>query len=400
MKNKIQKSTLIAGALILSSMTFAQKKNETSAAVEFKNKYQPALMSGDMAGAQKALTAGKEFIDLAADHPETKESSKTHYYRGEIYLGHLIAFATDTVFMKANGENYLNIGIESFKKSLSLNSKFKSDIEQSILEKKAMFGMAINMLYDQGKFQESAEAYELQVRLSEGMNEIDTTSMYNAGICYEQAGDNANAAKMFVQCAKIGYKAPEIYARASANLRKAGKSEEAKAMLVEARKKYTLEKSILLELVNISIDGGDAAGAEAALADAIKTDPNNKQLYYTIGTIYIDLKQNEKAEESLNKALEIDPEYTDALYQLGAHLVGWASDITAAANQLKFGDPKYDKMIKDADAIFNRAISPLERYIAKNPNDKDVLNILVQLYRNLGNQAKAAEYKKRVDALK
>jgi tetratricopeptide (TPR) repeat protein len=123
-------------------------------------------------------------------------------------------------------------------------------------------------------------------------------------------------------------------------------------------------------------------------------------LHYTIGTIYIDLKQNEKAEASLMKALEIDPNYQDALYQLGAHLVTWAGDTRAAANQLKFGDPNYDKMVLQSDDIYRRALTPLDKYISISPNDKDVLIILSQLHRSLGDTNKSAEYKKRADAIK
>ena len=155
---------------------------------------------------------------------------------------------------------------------------------------------------------------------------------------------------------------------------------------------------MLLELVNTNIESGDAAGAEKALNDAIATDPNNKQLHYTIGTIYIDLKENAKAEQALRKALEIDPNYQDAQYQLGAHLVTWAGDLKMEADGLKFGDPNYNKLKKQSDETYQRAVEPLEKYITSNPNDKPVLNILFQLHRNLGNTEKALEYKKRYDA--
>jgi Tfp pilus assembly protein PilF len=88
------------------------------------------------------------------------------------------------------------------------------------------------------------------------------------------------------------------------------------------------------------------------------------------------------------------------MYQLGAHLVTWAGDTKTAANQLKFGDANYNKLLKESDELYKRALIPLEKYIAKVPNDKDVLNILFQIYRNLGNSEKAMEYKKRADAIK
>ena len=143
----------------------------------------------------------------------------------------------------------------------------------------------------------------------------------------------------------------------------------------------------------------DPAGAEALLNEAIQKDPTNKVLFLTIGSIYIDLKQNEKAEEAFNKALAIDPEYQDALYQLGATLVNWGGAVIAKTNDMKYNDPKVKVLEKQSNEIFTRAIEPLEKYVAKNPNEKSVLTILSQLYRNLGNMEKSEGYKARAKAL-
>ena len=101
----------------------------------------------------------------------------------------------------------------------------------------------------------------------------------------------------------------------------------------------------------------------------------------------------------MNKALELDPEYIDAQYQLGAHLVTWASDLKTEANQLKFGDPNYNKLMLQSEETYKRALIPLEKYIISFPEDKAVLTILFQLHRNLGNSEKALEYKKRANAV-
>ncbi|MEN9997125.1 MAG: hypothetical protein RI922_115 [Bacteroidota bacterium] len=403
MKNKF---IAFAGVVLFSSQVMAQKANETSAAIEYK-KYSDAMTmfmlsggSGDMEPAKKALEKAKGFIDLAAVNETTKESPKTLFYKGEIYTGYLFAFGMDTTFMKENGENYFKTGIESYQKSLAISTKYKEDIKNSIDQKKGLLSMGINKLYDDGKFAECADAYETQARFSEGANEVDTLSIYNAGVCYEKANNNEKAGELYAKAAKTGYKAPGTYRSASACYRKAGKAAEAKAILAEGRKKYPSDRDLLLELVNTNIDAGDAAGAEAALAEAIAADPKNKQLHYTIGTIYIELKQNEKAENALNEALKIDPEYQDALYQLGAHLVTWASDLRTEAGQMKLNDPNYDKVTAKSDETFKRALIPLEKFIVKSPNDKDVLVILSQIYRSVGNYDKSNEYKKRADAIK
>ncbi|MCE2681626.1 MAG: tetratricopeptide repeat protein [Flavobacteriia bacterium] len=396
---------ILIGTALLSSSAFAQKNNETSAAIEynkFKDQVTMMMMGGgsDFPAMQATIKKAKEYIDLAAANETTKMSPKTLFYKGEIYTGYLMAFATDTVFANTEGENYLNIGLAAYKQSLSVSTKYKGDIQESLLQKKSLFGLGIDQLYKEEKYAETGEAYELQVKLSDAMNQVDTVSLFNAGICYEKAKNYMKAGEIFSEAARLNYKLPFSYAKASGNFRLAGKSDLAKNIINEGRKKFPTDRDLLLELVNISIDEGDNAGAEAALAAAIATDPNNKVLHYTIGTIYSQLKQNDKAEAALNKALEIDPQFDDALYQLGAILVTWAGETKTAANQLKFGDARYDTMLKEADDIYKRALIPLEKYIAKNPNDKDVLTILFQLHRSLGNSEKAIEFKKRADAIK
>jgi tetratricopeptide (TPR) repeat protein len=402
MKNRIQRSTLLFGTMLLAGISFSQKKNETSAAVEFKNNYQSAMMTGDMEKAKKALVAAKGYIDLAAENPETKDSPKTLWLKGEIYSNFMVVGmqTMDTTFMKLGGDDAIDVSIAAFKRGFEVSDKFDADIKESVYQKHDMLDNFATLMYKGNMFKEAAEVYDTQAKYFDAVGQFDTTAIYNGSICNEKAELYGKAAEGYSKLARAGYRGGTCYVLASSAYRKNKQVTEAKAIVMEGRKKYPLDKELLLELVNLSIDSGDAAGAEAALSEAIAADPKNKQLHYTIGTIYIDLKQNEKAEASLMKALEIDPNYQDALYQLGAHLVTWAGELRTAANQLKFGDPNYDKMILQADDIYRRALAPLEKYISISPNDKDVLIILSQLHRSLGDTNKAAEYKKRADAIK
>ena len=175
--------------------------------------------------------------------------------------------------------------------------------------------------------------------------------------------------------------------------------EEAKKVISIAREKFPQDKDVLLEAVNINLALNDAVGAEALLNEAIAKDPENKLLHLTIGAIYIDLKENEKAESAITKALVIDPDYEDALYQLGAHLVNWAKEIVEESNQLKYNDPKVGELEAKSNEIFNRAIIPLEKYAEKQPTDKQVLTILSQLFRNIGNIEKSTEYRDKASKL-
>ena len=400
---KLNKFILLAGITVIASSAVAQKKNETSAAVEYLNKFQPAMGNGDMEAAKKYLLSAKEFIDLAAAHEETKASPKTLYYKGEIYgASIMVAMQTaDSNYVISNfGEDAFEVSIASYRASYKSSSKYRPDIENSINQQLNMIIPMTNAMYDEGKYAEAGSLFYYQYQLAAGKNVDDSTNLYNAAICLEKGGKLKEAAEAYEELTKIGYNGASAYALAGGAYAKLKDFDKAKAILEEGRKKFGTDKDILLEQVKISLAEGDNAGAEAALSAAIAKDPNNKQLHFIIGTIYTELGQNEKAEQELNRALELDPDYLDAQYNLGAHLVTWAGNLKDEANQMKIGDSRYEPMIKKSEETYRRALIPLEKYILKEPNDAGVLMILYQIHYNLGNEEKSAEYKKRYDAAK
>lgn len=387
----------MVGAFFVTSVSIAQKKNETDAAVVYKNTFLPALMEGNMEAAKKALIKAKTSIDLAAENPETKESPKTLWLKGNIYSSFLVVGlqSMDTNFIKLAGEDAMDVSIEAYKKGYSVSDKFDADIEEGVTQNHDLMEGFAMMAYKAEQYNEAAEAFLIEVKFFEAINKVDTNSMYNAGLCYDKVGKYEEAGKQFEALTKTGHKGAKMYAFASNSYRKAKKYDAAKAIAKTGREKYPNDKDILLEAVQVSLDQNDAVGAEALLNEAIAKDPTNKLLHNTIGTIYIDLKQNEKAEAAFNEALKIDPNFDDALRQLGGHLVNWAIDVNSQANNLKYNDPKVKVLEAQSKDLFTRAIVPLEKYLTTKPNDLEVLRTLSQVNTYLGNTEKAAEYKQK-----
>jgi tetratricopeptide (TPR) repeat protein len=388
MKKNHYFQTFLVGSLFMTGFSFSQKMNETQAAMDFK-KYAKAAATGNMEDAKSALDRAKSAVDAAAEHPETKENSKTNYYKGEIYMG-LHSFT--------RSKNDFKTAIDAYKKSLNSDKKFQGDIQESIFTYKRNFDNASFKMYNDSLYAEASDNYYNSVELLSVVGQIDTAALYFSGVAANQGNLSIIAADRFKKCADLGYKAPTTHLLASQALRKEKKFNEAKELIISGRKSFPSDRGLLLELVNTSIESGDTKGAESSLVEALAADPTNKQLYYVIGTIYMDLKQNEKAEEALYKAIQLDPDYADAQYQLGAHLLGVASGIREEASRLKFGDPTYDKLLAKSDEVYKKALVPLEAYISKIPNDKTVLTILFQIHKSLKNTEKALEFKKRADA--
>jgi Tfp pilus assembly protein PilF len=400
---KTRSFTLIAGSLLVTGLGLAQKTNETSAAVEYKQKFQPALMMGKVDDAKTALLNAKKYIDLAAEHPDTKGTSKTLYYKGEIYgaAAQVAMMTGDTTFLMQNfGKDAFEISIASLKESYTLDKKFRPDIEASVNQQTAMIQPMAGKLYEEGKYAEAGAAFYYIYKIGTAKNAKDSVSLYNSGLCFEKADMTKEAAEAYEELAEVGYNKGEAYALAASAYVKLKDYEKATAILEKGKAKYGNDRTILLELVRTSIAKGDNVAAEKSLNDAIAADPKNKQLHYIIGTIYTDLGQNEKAEEALLKALEIDPNYLEAQYNLGAHYVTWATRLRDEANDMNPNDFKYDITLAKSKELYGKALGPLEAYIQKQPKDANVLLILFQINQNLGNTDKAMDYKARYDAAK
>lgn len=369
--------TAALGIFLISAPIFsiAQKKNVTDAAMIMK-KYNPMAILDP--ATKKNVEDAKKFIDLAAVNPETAEDMKMHFYKGQIYYA-LVELTTVDVMKgvavdKDLIEQNSNISTASFKKVIEDPKKtFKKDAEDFInLRAEMAFSMGIKA-YNDKNFEQATQmfagAYQIQKFIG-----IEFKDAYTNGtISLNNYVDSLLKVKNFDDASKMSETVLEI---------------------------MPTNIDVIITLININLQKGDAVVAEKYLSKGLELDPKNKQLYYVLGTSYIDLKQNDRAEQSLSKALEIDPDYTEAQYQLGAHLFNWANELKYEAGQLDYKNPKVSQLEEQSKEVLGRALIVLEKYIEKNPNEKAILNILVKAHYNLGNTEKSAEYKKRVAAIK
>ena len=369
--------TAALGIFLISAplVSSAQKKNVTDAAMLMK-KYNPMAIMDP--ATKKNVEEAKKFIDLAAVNPETAEDFKMHLYKGQIYYALVELTSVDAMkglpvdkdLIKKNSE----IATASFKKVIEDPKKtFKKDAEDFINFRSEMaFNMGIKA-YNDKNFEQATQmfvgAYEVQKFLSNEYKEAYTNTTLSLN----------------------------NYVDSLLKIKNYDKANEMSEAVLES---MPTNIDIIITLININLQKGDAVVAEKYLNKGLELDPKNKQLYYVLGTSYIDLKQYEKAEASLNKAIEIDPNYSEAQYQLGAHLFNWANELKYEAGQLDYKDPKGPILEEKSKEVLNRALIVLEKYIEKNPNEKSVLDILYKTHYKLGNTEKAAEYKKRMEAIK
>lgn len=365
----------IGGFVAFSPMnTFAQKKNVTDAAM-LMNKYSPMM---GLEPARKTVNEAKGFIDLAAANAETAEDMKMHLYRAEVYFALIELAGMDALSGKEPDTSLMNsyseISKASFRRVMSDPKKSKvRDAQEFINSRTSMyFDMGIK-LYNERNFEQATQAFLGAYGVKQFLGEEFKDAYTNTTLSLNYAVDSLLDKKQFDKASQLAKSALEVMPK---NI------------------------DVLITLVNINLQKGDAVMAEKYLNRALAIDPLNKQLYYVLGTSYIDLKQNEKAEEALRKAIEIDPNYSEAQYQLGAHLVNWAGDLQTEASNLDYKNPRVAELDKKASEILLKGSLVLEKYIEKNPNEKVVLEILYKTFYRLGEVEKANLYKKRAEAIK
>lgn len=395
---------LLASTLFVSGSLFAQKVNETGAALayeEFEKCFMQAAQKEDTKGMEECRDSylkAKEYIDKAAANPSTENSAKTLFYKGKIYIGSMLAYATDTVYMKEHLEENLETGITSLKKAYQ-DRKFAKEVEGYVNNYIFQFNMGASKMFEDKQYMEAGGLYEMMYRFNDVIGKVDSTSLYNAGISYQAAKKYEEAADKFKKLAEIGYKPAESYANAINNLTDAKKLDEVKVLIEEAIKKYPNDKDVLIAGVNYYFNVNDLESAQTLLDKAVEQDPNNTVLLYNIGTINLNQGNFDKAEASLKKAIEIKPDYHDAYYQLGAVYINKYAAIVKQMDELSTNSPKYKELEGEANESIKNAIEPLEKYLSKNPNDKETLLNMVKVFRSTGNNEKAIEYKKRADAI-
>ncbi len=362
---KLTKGALMAGIVMISSLSFAQKKVETDAALAFQN-FEKAQMTGDMVESKKQLLKAKESIDIASTNAETEKSPKTLFLKGEIYTSMLLLkMLGDAEFNKNVPENAKEISIKAYKEAYDISNKYDSDIENSVNTIKQMLYATGSAAFDAKKFKEATMAFGTVNDYTGILNQLDTTAIYYAGIASENDSNYVQAAEYYKKAADANYKPNEIYRATAMAYIKAGQNDKAVDFL-----KHAIAKS-----------------------------PKDKHLYFALGTIAMEMNDDQTVLENLNKAVQIDPNYADAYYNLGSYFSSKGFELRQKAGDLPPNAKKEsDELLAKSLEFYGFAMDPLEKYIALSPKDVDVLNSLVKIARAVKNPEKEAKYKQMLDA--
>lgn len=199
-------------------------------------------------------------------------------------------------------------------------------------------------------------------------------------------------------------------------LKKADKADEASAVLAKAKAKFPGNKDLLFSEINEDLQNENYEALEGKLKTAIDAEPDNPSVHNVLGDVYQNLSAAAlaagnvaKSEEyfqaglaAYNSALKLDPSITHSTYSLGSMYYNKAAAIVPVMNALgtsKADTKKYDELKAKMEGMFEQALPFFEKAEASNPNDRNTLIALKEIYARKNDFKKSGEYKARLEAL-
>jgi tetratricopeptide (TPR) repeat protein len=169
----------------------------------------------------------------------------------------------------------------------------------------------------------------------------------------------------------------------------------------EGAKAFPNNASLARQEIELSLMNGKEKEVIAKIEAQAAKEPDNKTYPFYLGIAYNAIKDEQKAEEAYKRALAIDPNYGDAALNLGVIIMNRGIDLNnKAANMPANKQQEYNALIKKSSAEIDKAFPYLEKAVAVDPKSRLALDNLRVYYVLKKNEAKAAEYKKKVDALR
>jgi tetratricopeptide (TPR) repeat protein len=352
---------------------------------------QPDVTSAYNANKSGDYAKAAEYIEKAITIPKAAGKEKTWRYRGMIYLN--ISQAEE---LKDAHPEALEKSFDSFKKALEIDPDggYSQDC-------KVFMGQVQTVAMDAGITKFTAEDYvfaagkfSLSKDISAYFDVVDTLAIWNTALCYDKAGDWEKAVDGYRVCADMGYQEPNVHLFI-ANLQQENEDiDGALKTLEDALIKFPTEQGLLIEQLNIYLRQGKFEEAEANLKKAAANDPENEVLWFSLGSVYDNLSRYEEAEEAYKEALIRNPDYFEANYNIGALYFNRAVSMVNDANAIPTNqNSKYKAAIAESNLVFELALPYLENAYVLNPEDKETMRSLKDIYVRMNNDEKYQEMK-------
>lgn len=361
-----------------------------------KGKVQSALNQKDAGKIVEAFTTIQETVDTNNEKAvKSINWPKTWEVRGEIYQA---MFQSEDEKVKALSSDPLSEALNSYKRALELDpdNKFSKSI-------KIKLTLLINDLQTQAyeaykaeNYSKALESFEqileingLPLLSADNQNYIDTATIYNAGMMAFQTEEYDKSIEYFQEAAKYGYSEASPYLWLSRVFEQKKDTLNALESLKAGFEKYPGNGEILDNMIQMYLNMNKKDEALHFLDLAIEREPEKATYYLAKGSLCDRNHDNENAILLYEKALEKDPDLFMAYFNIGViYYNEGVQKFEQAANVPANDNVAYEKVMTEADQLWEKSVPYMEKCHDLNPNDEAATESLKSLYYRLNQTEK------------
>ena len=371
-------------------------------------------------------------IETATNADDTKGAAKAWIVKGDIYnsvcTNHQTMSAIDPSYTK-EVDNAAILAYEAYNKASEYAEKRDiKTVQKGIGEVQGFLVGEGASYYEKQEYETAYTAFQYSLDAHEFLTSNGKKSifaddaalqdqMYYTGLAALNAQKLTEAKPIFAALKDGGYDKPAIY-EALYKLEIEKDRDAGLAILEEGRTKFPDDVSLLFNEINHYLADGKLNELTGKLKTAIEKEPDNVSLYTTLGSIYDNLYQKaledgdaavakenfDNAYKAYNSALERDPKFFDAIYSVGALYYNRAAATTKEMNALaddysKEGLKKYDELRKLVLTQFDEALPFFKQAEALNPNDRNTLIALKEIFARKDDLPTSTEFKNRLETV-
>lgn len=232
------------------------------------------------------------------------------------------------------------------------------------------------------------------IDLGQDLHLADAT--YNAALLSAQAKDYANAEKYAQLAAQIPGKEEQAAEILLFTKKEAAKTHEDSVAYLNMLKKYHADQPENQKYMNMLIDyfaHRDNAEMRDWSAEELKNTPGNKTLWFMHGYTLMQEEKWDEAVADFKKSMEIDPSYVQACFNAGVCLNSKAISMKNDLADKKTGGLTNANAEK-VKVVLREALVFMEKSRELDPEQETVKwrYPIYQIYYNLGDKEKAAEF--------
>ncbi len=392
----MRKFVLLLGFACFVFVVNAQKHNIVNSSIALKN-----ANKTDGEEMVSNLIDAKNYIDEAFLNTSTSDEPKMWNYRAKVYLK--IALLKD---QKIDNDAIFKAK-QSHIRCLDRDKKGRVVVRKWTKEEDVVAGLIqcayklFNMAIDEYNNENNSKAlklydeifeifdYDSEDQLKRG-NITKETVLHNSFFAARRMKDNERSKLLLQNLIDLNFNDPSIYVHMSDILQEEGNDDDALKYLSLGRDYFENDPVLINSQINLYIKLNRTDELIDKLSDAIELDDMNDLLFFNRATVYDQKGMLDEAIIDYKKSIELNPDNFNSNYNLGALFFNRGVELRNEANNSS-SDKLYNKLKKESDVFFDDALPFLETSLSLDPNDKNTLLSLKQLYYLKGYYKKSKE---------